>query len=351
MSIIFSPITIGDVTVRNRLWMSPMCQYMADPATGLPNDWHYRHYAERGYGGSGAIIVEATAVNREGRISPYDLVLDSDEQLEAFTKLASVIKATGATPGIQIGHAGRKASGPRPWEMIAFPPESEIGWQPVAPSPIAFDGYPEPTELSGEQIEGIIDDFATCAELAVRAGFEIIEIHGAHGYLVHQFLSPLSNTRTDEWGRDRTAFVRAITERLRPIVPGVLAIRISATDWLDNVESWTVDDSIALCSTLKSMGLDLVDVSSGGNTADAPIVTGEAYQVPFARQIYPVALVTSTVGRLTDPIAAEALIGEATDIISIGRQLLSDPYLPQAWRWALGDGPELPDPYHRAWKR
>lgn len=358
MSKLFSELPVGSLTTRNRLWMAPMCQYSADPTgpeMGRPNDWHFTHYASRGFGGVGAIIVESTAVNPVGRISPFDLCLHDDDQIPSFARLASLIASTGATPGIQLGHAGRKASGPRPWEeqSLLYPPESAEGWQPLAPSAIEFAPlYAPPVEMTGEQVEHTIEDFVSAARRAVEAGFQLIEIHGAHGYLVHQFLSPRSNQRTDKWGQDRQLFALTIIERLRGIVP-VLGIRISATDWLekDPEPSWTVDDSKILVERARDLGLDFVDVSTGGNDPYAKIPVGDEFQVPFATEIYPLGVTTSTVGRLTSPHRAEELIGTSTDIISVGRQLLSDPFLPQLWRGKLGDPVDYPEPYQRAWRR
>lgn len=358
MSKLFSPIEIGPFSVRNRLWMSPMCQYSAEPSgpeLGRPNDWHFTHYQSRGYGGVGAVIVESTAVSPEGRLSPFDLSLHDDAQLESFTRLASMIKETGATPGIQLGHGGRKSSGARPWEgsELLYPPSSEIGWEPVAPSAIEFsDSYYLPRALTGDEVEELIEKFVAAAQRAVAAGFELIELHGAHGYLIHQFLSPRTNHRTDKWGEDRAAFPLEIIRRVRPIAPA-LGIRISATEWAENEEepSWTLADTVEFIERAQAEGIDFVDVSTGGNLPDVEVPSGDEYQVPFAERVHEVGVPTSTVGRIVDPLSAEELIGAKTDVVSIGRQLLSDPYLPQLWRRRLGEKLELPIQYHRAWWR
>lgn len=358
MSQLFSPITVGPVTVRNRAWMSPMCQYSAQPSgeeMGRPNDWHVVHYASRGWGGVGAVIVEATAVTADGRISPYDLSLHSDEQIPSFTRLADLIRSTGAVPGIQLGHAGRKASGPRPWEeqALLYPADSEIGWQPVAPSPIPFaDVYTDPRELTGDEIEVLIDAFAQAARRAVEAGFEIIELHGAHGYLLHEFMSPLSNTRTDRWGgENRTAFPLEVIRAVRRVVPGALAIRVSATDWCEFVgderTGWTVAETAAFVREAKELGLDFVDVSSGGNLPDVRIPAGPGYQVRFARELAGAGVPRGTVGLITEAVQAEQIVRESAEVVMLGRVLLSDPYVLQAWRTRLREKPEYAQPYHR----
>ncbi|WP_182169734.1 NADH:flavin oxidoreductase/NADH oxidase [Flaviflexus equikiangi] len=357
MSSLFSPITIGSVTARNRAWMSPMCQYSAAPAgeeMGRPTDWHDVHYASRGWGGVGAVIVEATAVTPEGRISPFDLSLHSDDSIPSFARLAKLIRSTGAVPGIQLGHAGRKASGPRPWDeaRLVYPSSSEIGWEPVAPSAIGFsDMYMEPRELSDGEITALIESFAQATRRAVEAGFEIIELHGAHGYLIHQFLSPLSNTRTDRWGGDsRAAFPLAVLEAMRKETPGALAIRVSATDWCEFVDDragWTVADTVSFVREAKDLGLDFVDVSSGGNVPDVRIPAGPGYQVRFARDLAQTGVPTGTVGLITEAVQAEQIVRESADVVLLGRSLLSDPYLLQAWRTRLREEPAMAQPYHR----
>lgn len=357
MSQLFTPITIGPLTVRNRAWMSPMCQYSAVPSgeeMGRPNDWHYVHYPTRGWGGVGAIIVESTAVTANGRISPFDLAIHNDEQIPSFTKLAELIASTGATPGIQLGHAGRKGSGPRPWEepAILYPSGSDIGWQPVAPSAIRFsDMYETPHELTETEILDLIDSFAQAARRAVEAGFEIIELHGAHGYLIHSFLSPVSNQRTDRWGEDRMLFGLEVIKAVRREVPGVLAIRISATDWCEFTEDertgWTVAESAEFIARAKKLGLDFVDVSSGGNLPDIKIPGGPGYQVRFARELAEAGLPRSAVGLITEAVQAEQVARESADVIMLARVLLSDPYVLQAWRARLREKPEFAQPYHR----
>lgn len=356
MSQLFTPITIKNVTVRNRAWMSPMCQYSASPSDddlGRPNDWHYVHYASRGWGGVGAIIVESTAVTENGRISPYDLALHNDDQIPSFTRLAELIASTGATAGIQLGHAGRKGSGPRPWEPeVLHPKDSKLGWEPVAPSPIRFsDSYETPHELTEDEILDLIDSFAEAARRAVEAGFKIIELHGAHGYLIHEFLSPLSNKRTDRWGQDRVLFGLEVIKAVRAVVPDVLAIRISATDWCefvdDSRQGWTVAESVEFIRRAKELGLDFVDVSTGGNIPDIQIPAGPGYQVRFAAQIAETGTPTGSVGLITEATQAEQIVRDSADVAILGRVLLSDPYVTQAWRARLREEPEFAQPYHR----
>lgn len=357
MSQLFTPITIGNVTARNRAWMSPMCQYSAAPLgeeLGRPNDWHYVHYPTRGWGGVGAIIVESTAVSAEGRLSPYDLSIHNDDQIPSFTKLAQLISATGAVPGIQLGHAGRKASGPRPWEeqTLLYPSGSEIGWKPVAPSPIAFsEVYEEPHELTEDEILGLIDSFGQAARRAAEAGFQIAELHGAHGYLIHQFLSPISNQRTDRWGQDRMLFGLEAIKAVRREFPGVVAIRLSATDWCEFTDDprtgWTVEETRTFINRAKEIGLDFADISSGGNIPDVKIPAGPGYQVGFARELADTGVPRSAVGLITEAVQAEQVVRESADVVMLARVLLSDPYVLQAWRTRLREKPEFAQPYHR----
>lgn len=338
-----------------------MCQYSAAPSgedLGRPNDWHYVHYASRGWGGIGAIIVESTAVTENGRISPFDLAIHNDDQIPSFTKLAELIKSTGATPGIQLGHAGRKGSGPRPWDeqTVLYPSTSEIGWNPVAPSAIPFsDMYETPHELTEDEIQGLIDSYAQAARRAVEAGFEIIELHGAHGYLIHEFLSPLSNQRTDRWGEDRMLFGLEVIKAVRKEVPGALAIRISATDWCEFTDDervgWTVAESVEFIERAKELGLDFVDVSTGGNIPNIKIPAGPGYQVRFAREIAKTGVPVGSVGLITEATQAEQIVRDGVDVAILGRVLLSDPYLPQAWRTRLREMPEFAQPYHRQFMR
>ena len=273
MSTLFEPYTLRDVTVPNRVWMAPMCQYSAAPEgpdTGAPNDWHFAHYAARAAGGTGLIVVEATGVSPEGRISPYDLGIWNDTQVEAFRRITRFLTAQGTVPAIQLAHAGRKASTERTWKGGAPVGPDGHGWQPMAPSPVAFDErHPVPDELSVEEIRDIVGQFRAAARRALAAGFEIAEVHGAHGYLINEFLSPHSNRRTDAYGgsyENRTRFALEVVDAVREEWPDdkPLFFRISATDWLEDA-GWTPDDTVRFASDLHAHGVDLLDVSTGGN--------------------------------------------------------------------------------------
>src|SRR5579884_2722360 len=274
MSLLFEPLTLRGVTAPNRVWVPPMCQYSADaegPDTGAPNDWHLQHLASRAVGGAGLIIVEATAVAPEGRITPWDLGLWNDRQAEAFRRITAFLTAQGAVPAIQLAHAGRKASTDRPWLGGApLPADHPLAWKPVGPSPLPFDEHsPTPQELTTDQIADAVGQFADAARRALAAGFRAVEIHGAHGYLIHEFLSPQSNHRTDGYGgplQHRMRFALEVTEAVRAVWPDELPLffRVSATDWLEQ-GGWAADDTVQLAKELAARGVDLVDVSSGGN--------------------------------------------------------------------------------------
>jgi 2,4-dienoyl-CoA reductase-like NADH-dependent reductase (Old Yellow Enzyme family) len=310
-----------------------MCQYSA--TDGLPNDWHLVHLGSRAVGGAGLVMVEATAVTPEGRISPGDLGIWNEDQVRAFQRMTSFISAQGAVPGIQIAHAGRKASTTLQWLGAKPLSSSEGAWQTVAPSPIPFaDGYPAPHELSQAEIAGLVAKFAEAARRAVAASFKVIEIHMAHGYLLHEFLSPLSNHRRDEFGgtiEGRARFPLQVVKVVREAWPSNLPlfVRISATDWVEG--GWDLVQSIALARWLREIGVDLIDCSSGGLVHAAKIPLGPGYQVPFAAAIRREASVaTATVGLITEPQEAEEILerGDA-DVVVMGRAILRDPY------WAL----------------
>ncbi|MCW2898363.1 MAG: NADH:flavin oxidoreductase/NADH oxidase, partial [Streptosporangiaceae bacterium] len=345
MSALFEPLTLRNLTFPNRVWMAPMCQYSAadeGPDTGAPNDWHFTHQAARAVGGAGLIITESTAVNPEGRISPADLGLWNDRQQEAFTRITGFLRQHGTVPGIQLGHAGRKASTERTWRGGGpIGPDEQHGWQTVAPSALAFaDGHPVPTELTVEQIRGIVDDFRASARRALAAGFQVVEVHGAHGYLINQFLSPFSNRRTDSYGGsfdNRLRFALEVVDAVREVWPEDLPVffRTSATDWLtenpeDEREGWTGDDTVRLAKELLAHGVDLLDTSTGGNAPRARITTGPGYQVPFAAQVkaetdMPVA----AVGEITDARQAEEIVASGkADAVLLARELLREPYWP-----------------------
>jgi 2,4-dienoyl-CoA reductase-like NADH-dependent reductase (Old Yellow Enzyme family) len=349
---LFSPLTLRSVEFRNRIFVSPMCQYSAKD--GLPNDWHFVHLGSRAVGGAGLVIAEATAVTPEGRISPGDLGIWNDEQVKAFQRIASFISAQGAVPGIQIAHAGRKASTTLQWLGAKPLPESEGAWQIAAPSPIPFaDGYPTPHELSPQEMSGLAAKYAEAAGRAAAAGFRMIEIHLAHGYLLHEFLSPLSNHRKDEFGgslEGRARFPLQVARAVREAWPTdfPLFIRVSATDWVDG--GWDLPQSIALARWLGDIGVDLIDCSSGGAVPAANIPLGPGYQVPFAAAIRREASIpTAAVGLITEPQQAEEILrrGDA-DAIVLARAMLRDPYWPLHAAHALSVEVTWPIQYLRA---
>ena len=351
MSKLFEKLKLRDVEFRNRLWVSPMCQYSS--VDGMPTDWHLVHLGTRAVGGAGLVMVEATAVSPEGRISPDDSGIWSDAHAEAFKRITKFIKEQGAVAGIQLAHAGRKASTAPPWDGGSKIEVADGGWRVAAPSAIRFaETYPEPREMTYADIEKVTDDFVAAAERAVDAGFEVIEIHAAHGYLLHEFLSPLSNKRTDEYGgrlENRMRFPLITARRVRETVPKNLPVfvRISATDWVEG--GWDLEQSIEFCKQLKDLGIDLVDVSSGGNVPDAKIPVGPGYQIPFAREIRSRAgIKTGAVGMITEPQQAEDILhnGEA-DAILIAREFLRDPYLAFRAAQELGGAVDVPKQYGR----
>ncbi|MFF6978599.1 NADH:flavin oxidoreductase/NADH oxidase [Streptomyces sp. NPDC008343] len=358
MSALFETYTLRDVTIPNRVWMPPMCQYSAAPEgldAGVPNDWHFAHYAARAVGGTGLIIVEATGVSPEGRISPYDLGIWNDTQVEAFRRITRFLVAQGTVPAIQLAHAGRKASTDQPWKGGAPVGQDAQGWQPVAPSAVPFaDGHPVPTELTVAEIQEVVGQFADAARRALAAGFEIAEIHGAHGYLINEFLSPYSNHRTDEYGgsyENRTRFALQVVDAVREVWPDAkpLFFRISATDWLEE-DGWTADDTVRFAADLKAHGIDLLDVSTGGNASGARIPVGPGYQVPFAARVRTeTTLPVAAVGLITDVEQAEKIIanGEA-DAVLLGRELLRSPSWARHAARELGGDVHVPDQYHRS---
>jgi 2,4-dienoyl-CoA reductase-like NADH-dependent reductase (Old Yellow Enzyme family) len=355
---LFEPCTLRDVTIPNRVWMPPMCQYSAapeGPETGAPTDWHFAHYAARATGGTGLIIVEATAVSPEGRISPYDLGIWNDTQVEAFRRITRFLTAQGTVPAIQIAHAGRKASTDRPWMGGAPVSPDAHGWASVAPSPVAFDDrHPVPAELTVDQIKDVVGQFAAAARRALAAGFEIAEIHGAHGYLINEFLSPHSNHRTDAYGgsyENRTRFALEVVDAVREVWPDdkPLFFRISATEWLDE-GGWTADDTVRFAADLRAHGVDLLDVSTGGNASGVRIPTGPGYQVPFAARVkQETTLPVAAVGLITEVEQAEKILanGEA-DAVLLGRELLRNPSWARQAARELGGEVRVPDQYHRS---
>ncbi|HEY8449951.1 MAG TPA: NADH:flavin oxidoreductase/NADH oxidase [Bacillota bacterium] len=350
---LFTPLVIRDVTLRNRIGVSPMCQYSS--TDGLANDWHLVHLGSRAVGGAALVIVEATAVEARGRISPYDLGLWSDEQVGPLERVVRFIHDHGAVAGIQLAHAGRKASVARPWEGGAPLAPEEGGWRPVvAPSPVPFsDASPVPEALDEAGIAGIVAAFAQAAARARAAGFRVLEIHAAHGYLLHQFLSPLSNRRRDRYGDtfvNRTRIVREVVAAVREEWPERLPlfVRVSATDWVEG--GWDLEQSVELARMLKPLGVDLIDCSSGGLVPGATIPAGPGYQAEFARRIRAQAeILTAAVGLITAPEQADHVIrsGQA-DLVLLARELLRDPYWPLRAAHRLGHEAPWPAQYLRA---
>ncbi len=354
MAILFSPLKLRGTEFKNRIFVSPMCQYSSQD--GLATDWHFVHLGSRAVGGAALVMVEATAVSPEGRISPQDSGLWSDAHAEAFAKITRFVKEQGSVPGIQLAHAGRKASTPPPWEKgqgrLVRPEDG--GWMPIAPSAIPFDaGYPGPREMTLRDIRLVAAQFGEAAGRALNAGFDLLELHFAHGYLVHEFLSPLSNRREDAYGgsfenraRLSIEIARAVRETWPDRLP--LFVRLSATDWVKG--GWDLESSIELSRRLKAEGVDLIDCSSGALVPHAQIPAGPGYQVPFAAAIRrEVAIPTAAVGFITDPAQAETILatGQA-DAVFLARALLRDPYWPLHAARALGADVPWPKQYERA---
>ncbi len=352
MSKLFEKFTLRGIEFRNRIWVSPMCQYSS--VNGMPTDWHLVHLGSRAVGGAGLVIMEATAVSPEGRISPADAGIWSDAHAEAYARITRFIKSQGAVAGIQLAHAGRKASTAEPWNGGKKVDEKDGGWEVIGPSAIAFaDSYPTPREMTKTDFEKVKNDFVAAVGRSLDAGFEVIEIHAAHGYLLQEFLSPLSNHRTDEYGgglENRMRFPLEIAKEVRAAVPENLPVfvRISATDWAEG--GWDLEQSIEFCRQLKMLGIDLIDVSSGGNVHRPTIPVAPNFQVPFAKEIRAqVGIPTGAVGLITEPKQAEEIInkGEA-DVVLIAREFLRDPYFPFRAAQKLDAQIEIPNQYKRA---
>jgi 2,4-dienoyl-CoA reductase-like NADH-dependent reductase (Old Yellow Enzyme family) len=354
MTNLFQPLTLRGLTLPNRIAVSPMCQYQA--TEGVPNDWHLVHLGGLAQGGAGLVVTEAAAVLPEGRISPDDLGLWNMAQAEALAPIVHFIKSQGAVPGIQLAHAGRKASTFAPWKGSGSVPEAVGGWTPVAPSALPFDAnWPLPAALDEAGIVAVIDAFMDAARRALAAGFQVIEVHAAHGYLLHQFLSPLSNHRQDAYGgswTNRTRLVREVVGALRSILPEELPlfVRISASDWVDG--GWDLDQSVALALELKALGVDLVDCSSGGLSPLQKIHLGPGYQVPFAARIRAEAgLPTGAVGLITEPQQAEQILADGSaDLVLLARELLRNPRWPLHAAQVLGAETPWPASYARGAK-
>jgi len=352
MSHLFEPLPIRGVTFSNRVFVSPMCEYSS--TDGFANDWHFVHLGSRAVGGAALVFTEATAVTPEGRISPEDLGIWKDDHVHMLERIARFVHAQGSVAGMQLAHAGRKASTYRPWSGNGTVSEADGGWTNVlAPTAVAFaDNYPQPREMSKQDIDETTAAFAAAAARAGAAGFRVLEIHAAHGYLLHEFLSPLSNQRTDEYGgsfENRTRIVREVAAAIRKVWPDAspLFTRISSTDWVSG--GWDIEQSIELSRQLKMLGVDLIDCSSGGNVATAKIPLGAGYQTQFAERIRKDAgILTGAVGMITSAAQAEHIVGSGqADAVLIARELLRDPYFPLRAARELGQEITWPAQYLR----
>jgi 2,4-dienoyl-CoA reductase-like NADH-dependent reductase (Old Yellow Enzyme family) len=352
MSSLFDPIDLGSLTLSNRIVVSPMCQYSS--VDGFATDWHLVHLGSRAVGGASLVFTEATAVSAEGRNSPQDLGIWKDEHIPALRRITDFVHSQGSAAGIQLAHAGRKGSTKAPWfgDGLVTPPDG--GWEPVAPTGEPFtDGYPVPRALTIPEINHVVREFEAAARRALEAGFDVVEIHAAHGYLLHQFLSPLVNTRRDDYGGsfdNRIRLTVDVADAVRRTWPDALPafVRISTTDWVEG--GWDLDQSVELAKRLKAIGIDLIDCSSGGAVRHAKISPGPGYQVPFADRIRREAgIATGAVGLITSASQADAIIrnGQA-DVVLIARQLLRDPYFPMHAAQELGSNAAWPVQYLRA---
>jgi 2,4-dienoyl-CoA reductase-like NADH-dependent reductase (Old Yellow Enzyme family) len=349
---LFDPIAFRGVTLPNRIVVSPMCQYSS--TDGFPNDWHMVHLGSRAIGGAGLVFTEAAAVTAEGRISPDDLGIWNDVHIGAFHRVLRFVKGEGSAAGIQLAHAGRKASTYRPWSGQGAVPPEDGGWQPIGPTDQPFaPNFPTPRPMSAADIDGVVDAFRQAARRALLAGFDVVEIHAAHGYLIHEFLSPLSNTRTDEYGGsfdNRVRLCLEVVDAVRTICNDEhpLFVRISATDWVAG--GWDVDQSVELARRLQARGVDLIDCSSGGNVARAEIPLGPGYQVPFAERIRREAgVATGAVGLITTPQQADDIVRSGSaDCVLLAREMLRNPYWPLHAARELGQEVAWPAQYVRA---
>lgn len=349
---LFTPLQIGSQTLKNRILVSPMCQYSSED--GFASDWHLVHLGSRAVGGAALVFTEATAVEARGRISAHDLGIWKDEHVPMLARIARFVEQQGALPGIQLAHAGRKAGTQAPWlggRQIAV---QDGGWQAVAPSPIPFrPGDEAPGALTKSAIEAVIQDFASAVRRSQAAGFRVIEIHAAHGYLIHEFLSPLSNQRDDEYGGSFENRIRFLSETVQAVraewpAPNPLFVRISCSDWVEG--GWSIDDSVRLAVRLKKRGVDLIDCSSGGSSLQQQIPLGPGYQVPFARRIrHEAGIRTGAVGLITEARQADRIIREEeADVVLLAREMLRDPYFALHAAQALGEKAEPPVQYGRA---
>ncbi len=351
---LFSPFTLRNIMFKNRIFVSPMCQYSC--VDGVPNEWHMVHLGSRAVGGAALVMTEAASVTPEGRISPEDAGIWNDAQATAWAPIAAFIKAQGAVPSIQLAHAGRKASTFSPWRGHGKVAEGDGGWPVIGPSTVAFsESYPQPHEMTAADIRATTDAFVAAAKRSLTAGFDVPEIHAAHGYLAHEFLSPLSNVRTDEYGgslENRMRFPLELCAAIRETWPKELPVflRISASDWKEG--GWDVAQSIEFAKHAKKIGIDLIDVSSGGNAHDAKMTIRPGYQVPFSRDIrHGADIPTGAVGLITEPVQADQIIGDGdADCVFLARALLRDPYWPIHAAQELGADSKAmwPDQYKRA---
>jgi len=348
---LFSPFTLRSVTFHNRVFVSPMCQYSSED--GMPNNWHLVHLGSRAVGGASLVCVEASGVSPEGRITPWDAGIWSPAHGRAWKPVADFIRDHGAVPAIQLAHAGRKASCNRPWLGGKPLAASEGGWQTLGPSEIGFGSYPAPRAMAIEDIRRTVEEFRNAALHALDAGFEVVEVHGAHGYLLHSFCSPLSNLRNDDYGgslEKRMRLPLEVARAVRETWPRDKPVfyRVSASDWYEG--GWDIEQTVALCRRLKDIGIDLVDCSSGGNIHDQKIALGPGYQVPFAEAVRAgVGIPTAAVGLIAEPAQAEQILslGHA-DAVFLARAMLRDPYWPRHAAKALGIDLPWPDQYKRA---
>lgn len=356
MDHLFSPLKIKQIEFKNRIVLSPMCQYSA--TDGFANDWHLVHLGSRAVGGAALVIMEATAVSPEGRITPFDLGLWKDEQIDFLRRITSFILSQGAVPGIQLAHAGRKSSKSQPWTGSRHLTPEEGGWEEIlAPSPIALnETTPPPLEMSTEQIGKVAADFKAAAARALQAGFQVLEIHAAHGYLLHEFLSPLTNQRNDQYGgsfENRTRLLLEVVMAIKEVWPAGLPlfVRISATDWVEDApQSWTLNESISVSKALKKLGADLVDCSSGGNVPVQKIKPGPGYQTFFAQEIKrETGILTGAVGLITSPYQADHIIRTSqADMVFIAREFLRNPNFGLTAATELHQEVQWPVQYERA---
>ncbi|GAB6281282.1 MAG: NADH:flavin oxidoreductase/NADH oxidase [Ignavibacterium sp.] len=352
MSKLFSQIKIRGTEFKNRIFVSPMCQYSS--VDGKPNDWHLVHLGSRAVGGAACIITEATAISPEGRISPDDLGIWNDEFIPCYKKITDFIKSQNSIPGIQLSHAGRKASTYSPWKGNGKLKNEDGAWQTIAPSAIPFaENFPQPKEMTIDDIHKVKNEFIKAAQRSIESGFQVIELHFAHGYLIHQFISPLSNKRTDDYGgsyENRVRFAIEVAKEIRDNIQSdiPLFVRLSCSDWVEN--GWDIEQSVLLSKALKEVGVDLIDCSSGGNVIDAKIPAGFGYQIPFSERIkHEAKIFTGGIGFITSPEQAETIIRtHQADFVLLAREMLRNPYWPLYAAKKLNAELDWPKQYLRA---